>query len=91
MPHNRPGAGPALATIKSITVWLEDENGVRRPTTYDGPRCIVGGVQQGIPVARVLDDAGDLVDFIGVAMRIIQGPPSGLVAPDSGGRIVPPT
>ncbi len=90
MPQTRPGAGPAIGAIKSITVYLEDENGVRRPKVYDGGRCILGGVKDGIPVCRVLEESGDLVDHIGCAMTIVQGPPSGLVAP-SGGGLVPPT
>ena len=90
MSQNRPGPGAPLASIKSITLYLEDENGVRRPTVYPAARCILGGVQGGIPVARVLNEEGDLEDFIGCAMRIVQGPPSGLVAPapGSGGGVL---
>lgn len=81
----------ALASIRSITVWLEDENGVKRPRTYDSAHCVLGGLQGGVPVARVLNDAGELVDYYNATMQIVQVP-TGLVAPGgSGGRIVQPT
>lgn len=88
----QPGAAGAVASIRSITVWLEDENGVKRPIVYDAAHCVLGGLQGGTPVARVLNEAGDLVDYYACPMRVVQAPPSGLVAPapGSGGALVRP-
>ncbi len=85
----QPGAGGALAMIRSITVWLEDENGVKRPTVYEASRCILGGLKDGVAVARVLDEGGDVVDYFGCQLRVIQAPPSGLVAPEPGSGATP--
>lgn len=84
----RPEGGAHLTRIISLSVFV---NGVGSPPeVWPEKNVMAAGMQGGTPVARVVNDEGQEVDYYLLPMKVVKAAPSGLVAP-SRGAIVPPT
>jgi hypothetical protein len=84
-----PQAGPGLARILSVTVFVPGE----KPHRFTEAQILAAGMQDGTSVAAVRNgENGQITEYIGLPLKIVKGEPSGLVAPGrSGGLLVPPT
>lgn len=83
-----PQAGPNLARILSVTVFPPGE----KPLRFKEGEIVAAGMQGGVTVCAVVDkERNEVTEYLGLPLKIVKGEPSGLVAPRSGGVIVPPT
>lgn len=83
-----PQAGPGLARFVSVTVFVPGE----KPQRFKEREILAAGLQGGTSVCAVRDlETNEITEYIGLPLKIVKGEPSGLVAPGSGGLVIPPT
>jgi hypothetical protein len=84
---SQPQAAGQIARIIGLTVYDPAE---KQPVVWPGDAVLAAGMQDGTSCAAVRAENGNVIEYLGLPIRIEKAPPSGLLAP-SGGLLIQPT